>query len=346
MNWALLHKYLLGECTPIEKKKVEDWLKEDKSNQHLFDSLSKVWSVEPADNFDVNAKEAWKEFRKKIKTETSVESSSIIDNLQELSDRREKYSRPLALSIAAGVAMITFISVYLFMSGTFTIDQTDVRADQVQEVTTKPGQRTSFQLADGSKVSLNSDSNIRISPEFGDSLRKVYLEGEAYFEVASNPDIPFEVHSGHSYTQVLGTKFGVKAYPDDQNIQVVVEEGEVMLGTANKDSEKEKKLTENTLGILDSDGTSQVFHIGKTTKYLAWKNGRLMFDSTPFREVIPRLERWYNIKITADSSLSSQKVTATFKDEPMVEVLNILAISLDARLGQENRKINFKSKQQ
>lgn len=348
MNWVLLHKYLSDECSPEEKERLEKWRKADRDNEKFFESIQEIWRVEPRDNINIEAKEAWKYFNRKLNdNEQSVYRSQknipALNTIQSNSYKQKGFSRSLLVSAAAAVVGVALIFIYLFLPTSFTGTEKGEET-QVREVSTGLAQRTSFRLADGSRVFLNADSRVKIAPQFGDSLRSVYLEGEAYFDVESNPQTPFVVRTKGSYTKVLGTKFGVKAYPEDRETQVVVEEGEVMLGASEELAEGAQKLTGNTLGLVASDGKTKVTALGATTKYLAWKDGRLIFDSTPFEKVIPQLERWYNIKIEAEDAIISQKVTASFDDEPMLEVLNVLAASLDAHLTRDSTKISFNSK--
>lgn len=349
MNWTLLHKYLADECIPEEKIKVEHWISSDKRNQEFYDSLVKIWNVEPDDNFKVDAKRAWNSFREKLPEEVGEKSRENIRSLNKIPSgvpqRRKGYGRPVAFSIAAAAIAVAAVLIYIFLPHLFLMNgQTAPKESQVQEISTAMGQRTSFRMADGSHVHLNADSRIKIPPAFGDSVRQIQLEGEAYFNVTHNAEVPFIVHSGRSSTKVLGTKFGVKAYPNEGKVQVVVEEGKVELSSSDKATEADKRqLTKKQVGLLGSDGKISMETIESVASYLAWKEGRLVFESTPFKEAAPQLERWYNIEIKADQSLSSQQVTASFDDEPMLEVLNILALSLDADFQREGRKIIFNS---
>lgn len=352
MNWTLLHKYLSGECSPTEKEKVEDWISSDKRNREFYDSLVKIWSVEPNDNIKVDAKIAWESFKEKLADEEEKEQRSQqiitdINNIRSESLQRKGYGRPIAVSIAAAAVAVTAVLFYIFVPDTDLFNDQQAaqeKSQQVQEISTALGQRTSFRLSDGTHVYLNADSRVKVLPAFGDSVRSIQLEGEAYFDVAHNGNIPFLVHSGGSYTKVLGTKFGVKAYPQDEGVQVVVEEGKVALGSSGELASEDVRLTKNQVGLWDADGKISMKNIEGIANYLAWKDGRLVFDSTSFEKVVPQLERWYNIEIEADPSLTSQQVTASFDDEPMLEVLNILALSLDARFQRDGRKISFNSK--
>lgn len=347
MNWTILHKYLSEECTQAEKEKVEHWIRSDQRNREFYDSLEKIWSVEPDHNIKVDAKDAWESFNEKISEGERGEYGSqkaltSLHSMQSETRRRKGYSRPVAVSIAAAIIFLVGVLLYLFLPNSRTTDQELAKKEsQIQEISTELGQRTSFRLADGTHVYLNADSRVQIPSTFGDSIRSVQLQGEAYFDVARDPSVPFVVYSGHSSTRVLGTRFGVKAYPQDERVQVVVEEGKVAVNSSDKPAAEELYLNANQVGLLDSDGESQITMVKGVSAYLAWKDGRMVFESTPFKKVIPQLERWYNIKVVVDSSLYSQQVTASFSDEPMLEVLNILALSLDAEFQRDGRNISF-----
>ena len=324
------------------------WLDASSDNRAYFDTLLKVWSVKPDDNIEVDGQAAWDTVSEKLTEGDKRRNPSLRFNgnysmrqPKVKSQRRSRFwpVRAVAAAIVV-VAMALYFGLIDFGPGG---QQQAGKKQEFHEVTTEPGQRTSFYLADGTQVCLNADSQIQILPSFGDSIRSLRLKGEAYFDVAANPEMPFLVYTEGSYTRVLGTKFGVRAYPGDQNIRVAVAEGEVTLGISEENSIGGLHLTRNKIGILDSDKKIKVKEAEDITSYLAWKDGRLVFRSTPFDEVVSRLERWYNIDITADASLSAQKITATFKEEPMLEVLNVLALSLDAKFKKTGRKIIFSS---
>ncbi|SHF84590.1 FecR family protein [Fodinibius roseus] len=349
MNWTILHKYLSDECTQAEKEKVEHWIRSDQRNQAFYDSLEKIWSIEPDHNIKVDAKDAWNSFREKISEEkegegeyASQKTLTGFQSIQSGKPGRKGYRRPVAVSIAAAMILLAGVLMYFFLPNFGATDQELAqKKSQIQEISTELGQRTSFRLADGTQVYLNADSRVQIPSTFGDSIRSVQLQGEAYFDVARDPSVPFVVYSGHSSTRVLGTRFGVKAYPQDERVQVVVEEGKVALSSSGRSAAEDLHLTANQVGLLGSDGEPQVTRVKGVSAYFAWKDGRMVFESTPFEKVIPQLERWYNVKIVTDTALYSRQVTASFSDEPMLEVINILALSLNAEFQRDGRNISF-----
>jgi ferric-dicitrate binding protein FerR (iron transport regulator) len=245
---------------------------------------------------------------------------------------------------AAALILLAFLS-YVFVPQ-FNSGSSELAGNQAEMeiITTRRGQRTTLRLGDGTRVHLNAASMIKIPADFGDSTRDVYLKGEAYFEVTHNPQKPFLVHTPTAYTKVLGTKFGVKAYPEDTRVQVVVKEGRVALDLSATPDTTHNKIIKNHMGVLSPKGSLKISEVKELSSYLGWKDGRLVFKSTPFREMVPKLERWYDINIAVvDSSLNSRQMTASFKDEPVSEVLKIIALSLDAGYDRKGQEVTFHS---
>ena len=346
MNWTLLHKYLSGECNPEEMQKVEDWLQADEGNLRFFDSLQKIWNVDPDEEIAVDAQSAWSAFQQKISpAEEAAEKKALLYKAGRLRKKQSprktyKYTAAIALS-AAAVILLAMLFSWRFAPDTGESLQPRFT---MQEIVTGKGQRTTFLLSDGTRVQLNADSKIEIPKTFRDSSRKVYLQGEAYFEVSHDPQRPFWVYAGEAHTKVLGTKFGVRAYPEEEQIHVVVAEGKVALG-AGKDSigQSAKEVGRNQIGVFTRQGQTRVSDADDIRQHLGWKDGQLIFEDTPFGQVRPRLERWFDIVCTiADTSLDHRRITAAFDGEPMTEVLNVVALSMDMSYEREGRTVIFR----
>lgn len=337
MNWHLIRKYLSGDCNSVEKQQVESWMQSDEENRDFVKSLEKIWAVDPKDEIVVDAKAAWNTFKHKLTEDNPNRDQKRIRTTY--SKRKNGWVKVAAMATAAAI-LIGFL-VYIYIPQLNFGDKMASQKPQMERITTRKGQRTVLRLSDGTQVHLNAASTIKIPTDFGDSTRDVYLEGEAFFEVTHNPQKPFLVHTANAYTRVLGTKFDVKAYPGDDPVRVVVKEGRVALGSSSNPDTTHNKITRNHMGTLSRKGKMQISAV-RIGKYVGWKDGRLTFESTPLKEMIPQLERWYDINIeVADSSLYSQRMTASFKDEPMSEVFKIIALSLNASFESEGHTITF-----
>ena len=154
-------------------------------------------------------------------------------------------------------------------------------------------------------------------------MRRVYLEGEAYFEVTGNKNQPFIVVTDQLNVEVTGTAFNVSAYPEDVFIDVVLEEGGVGLYTAESTMETATILTPGYIGSLDRRNNSITTEKVNTSIYTSWLEGKLTFRNMPFDNILKKLERHYNIKmINNNQRLGSEIFNASFdKDETIENVL-------------------------
>jgi ferric-dicitrate binding protein FerR (iron transport regulator) len=189
------------------------------------------------------------------------------------------------------------------------------------------GSRISFNLPDGTKGMLNSGSKLSYSVPFSNN-RNVILQGEGWFEVSRDESHPFEISTGNSTVEVLGTSFNLSAYPAENYVEVVLQQGKVEF----QNNEDGKKAT-----LLPSERL--IFHDGKISKsvtdpakYNAWTEGRLVFRGDTMAEVARRIERWYNVKVElTDSEIEKFSFRATFEDDKLEDVLRFLSMTSPIR---------------
>jgi len=204
--------------------------------------------------------------------------------------------------------------------------------EPLREIATRRGQRATLRLPDGTRVDLGVASAIRYAPAYGGRERDVYLDGEAYFEVAPDPQKPFTVYAANAVTRDRGTKFGVRAYPGASQVDVVVVEGAVelsgrVLGTAD-------------LGRLDRRGRLRIEHGADTAAWLGWRRDRLVFSNTRLREALPQLNRWYDADLElGDSALGDYPLTASLHGEPLDKVLDLISAALNVRVARRGTTI-------
>ncbi|MEZ2336887.1 FecR family protein [Mucilaginibacter sp. RCC_168] len=184
------------------------------------------------------------------------------------------------------------------------------------------GQKIQMQLTDGTVVWINSGSKLKFPEKFTGTKRELYLQGEAYFDVAHDASRPFIIHTGKVATQVLGTAFNIKAYGSNE-FDVTVARGKVSVG-----------LIDQQLGILTAEQGLSYNSISKLSKRypvtlakLRWMYGDLIFDNMKMADAAETLERWYDIKITlTDPQIRSRRFSASFlKHEHIGQVLNVLS---------------------
>ena len=190
-------------------------------------------------------------------------------------------------------------------------------------LSTQKGERTSVVLPDGSKVWLNADSRLFYPSDYGEKSRNIEIEGEAYFEVAKNKELPFRVTSGDIVTEALGTKFIVSAYPDRLEIKSSLVEGSVRISSGNV----QKVLTAGQQLVYHKKQSQLRLRAFDVNSELAWKNNQLTFRLMPFCDVISVLEKWYDVEIEFDPDhFKSETLTVRFKEyETLETILQVLA---------------------
>lgn len=182
------------------------------------------------------------------------------------------------------------------------------------------GKTFGITLSDGSKVTLNAGSELKYPVQFiaNEKNRTVFLNGEAYFEVAKNQEHPFIVNTHDMDVEVLGTQFNVTSYTDDDKTYTVLVEGKV--AAHNKLSGEESKILEPNQRVF-FEGNQLALETVNVEKYVAWVNGQLIFVDDPYTVIKNKLERKYNIIINNSyAALHEVSVTATFTNETIDDV--------------------------
>jgi transmembrane sensor len=195
-----------------------------------------------------------------------------------------------------------------------------------RDISTRAGQRATFELPDGTRVTLAPASVLRMPVRMARDSREVFLTGEAYFEVTHDEERPFFVHAGGTVTRVLGTEFAVRAYAHAGSVEVVVRSGRVSLREAVEAAEA-VVLTPGQLGTF-ADGRTVVRAGVDVAEYLAWTEGRMVLDDVTVAEALERLRRWYAVEISADRALLDRRMTAVFRNQSIESVLEALTLSL------------------
>lgn len=203
----------------------------------------------------------------------------------------------------------------------------DNRTGGFNQIIVPYGKRSSVVLSDGTKVWINSGSKLVYAPIFEGDDREVFLEGEAYFDVATNPNKPFFVRTDEFRIKVLGTKFNVKAYDDDNVYSTVLVEGSISMKINGGFFSREVLLAPNEISTLIKD--SDKFQIGKVENagvYKSWVHGYLEFEKDSLNDVLKRISRYYNIEIEVKTKDKTKIVSGKLdlKAEPE-RILNGLA---------------------
>jgi ferric-dicitrate binding protein FerR (iron transport regulator) len=181
------------------------------------------------------------------------------------------------------------------------------------------GKQFDIVLSDGTKVYLNSGSSIKYPINFiKGQQRQVFLSGEAFFEVAHDPEHAFIVNAQDLDIQVYGTKFNVSNYPEDRDTEVVLVEGSVALRESNlaNGDKAEVYLKPGYMGIYNRSDNNISEEEVNTAIYTSWMNGNLVFRNISFENIIQKLERHYNVAIINNNKkLATETFNATIETE-------------------------------
>jgi ferric-dicitrate binding protein FerR (iron transport regulator) len=223
----------------------------------------------------------------------------------------------IVLGKAAAIFIFPLIAAVLY----FYFNQNT--SSELLTLTTQKGEQTSVILPDGSKVWLNVDSKLSYPVDFGVNSRNIELEGEAYFEVEKNNELPFEVASAKIVTRALGTSFIVSAYPENSTIK-----SSLIKGSVEVIFDKKNELLKPGLQLVYNKNEPEVKIKTFDENYeLAWKNKELVFRLTPFEDVITELNKWFDVSIDYDpAEFKSETLTVQFeKYESLETILRVIA---------------------
>lgn len=203
-------------------------------------------------------------------------------------------------------------------------------------LTTPRGGEYQLVLPDGSKVWLNASSSLKFPTRFDGSSRTVFLNGEAYFEVARNEKMPFHVKLNDGMdVEVLGTHFNIMGYDDESEIKTTLAEGRVKV---SKESVT-VFLTPAKQAVLNKSEKSLVVNNADVSKELAWKNGMIEFNGEDLHYIMRQLSRWYDVDIYFERQIPKGRYEGAIRREaPLSKVLEILKLA-GVEFKMENRKI-------
>jgi ferric-dicitrate binding protein FerR (iron transport regulator) len=206
------------------------------------------------------------------------------------------------------------------------------------------GERRKLILSDSTIVWLNADSKLSYPEHFGNHSRDITLSGEAYFEVKHDASRPFTVHTRNIDIRVLGTVFDVKAYPHDQKVETSLIRGLVRVTIhSGKKSGQQVILHPNQKFVLpnspEADRRQANFAIEpqkmvketpglQLAKETGWRNNSLSFENEQFSELVPRLERWFDIKVVVQKpEINNLRFTGTLDNASLETVMQALMLS-------------------
>ena len=205
------------------------------------------------------------------------------------------------------------------------------------------GGEYSLTLADGTRVWMNADSKLKYPISFVEDRRVVYLEGEAYFEVAKNASKPFIVSTLSGDITVLGTHFNVKSYSDESAIYTTLVEGSVSFkGSAGKETILSPG---EQLAFYPAKGVQELKQVN-VNNYVGWKNNLFQFEELSLEDIMKTLARWYDVTVSYENEELKQLVFSGNLDKynNIESFLKLFEVGAKIEFKVDNRHIHIKSK--
>ncbi len=315
--YEIIAKKLSSISTPEEEAILQEWREASPDNEAAYAKTVQVWQDAPrslrlSGNKQFNAAAAW----------------SKVDQVLQQPATPAKTVRMSVVKLAAAAVLLISLSV-----GAWWIASRP--SLKVQELAANDGKIHSLELADKSVITLRPGAKIKYSEG---AERVVTLEGEAFFEVATDPHRPFLVKTpNQSVVEVLGTSFTVKTA--DAHTTVIVSTGKVKLGMENDTSSV--ILTSGQKGTWGDGQLSAVNN--DNPNFMAWKTGILQFNDQSLVEILPQLADFYGKVIRIEdgyqATAAQQKATISFQDQSCDEVLHELQLLLGFNYKQEGDTI-------
>lgn len=310
----LFERFLQDQCTPAEVEELFSIINKGPVSDELDPFLDDVWAkLETYPSLEgVHSRRLFQ----KIKAKTA-----------ERRPVRKRHKWLVPLRVAAAIALIAAVAGILSIR--------EEAPEKIHFITkaTEPGQRASYLLPDGSRVTLNTGSSITFPGRFNEGVRSVKLAGEAFFEVTRDTEHPFIIQSSGIKTSVLGTSFNIRAY-QGQNIEVTVATGKVQVESLFKSASGDDQvvvLTPNKQAVYDPAHNSLTQSSVDINKFMAWNAKELILQNTSLVDAIFMLEKRFDQKIILKNREMGDCIIrkARYEKESLETILKGLQLLID-----------------
>ena len=323
----LVTRYLSGEMSPEERSRFLEEVRQNKEKQEALDELQKMWDlvgkVPSGEEYDLEHE--WAVMREQLpgfipETGPDETAGKPVRSLV-------YYTFRIAAVLVLGL-LLAFAWIYVTR---FAGMERVMAGNELVEVI----------LDDGTDVLVNRHSRLRYSRRFDQTERKVYLSGEAWFDVTRDTTRPFIIDAGEALVEVLGTSFNVNAYKQNSSVEISVESGLVAL-SAKRDPHNQIVIKTGSGGVYHKSQKELKLIPSFEPNTISWKTRELFFDGTPLKEVIDLVNSVYGVNIVImNRELASCPITVTFRDQSIEAILNVLESTLDLQVTRKGDEIRL-----
>ena len=375
-TWNLIAKKLTGEASPEELLELEALLRDNPELHYPMQTMTDIWKSSSPEG----QRKAERAFDRHLDRMEKLNVDFIPGNRgrdKEVNEAEEneptlarigsekvanpgkddypeiiRKSRRKTFLLVAAFCLLVIAGIFFMRSDSRLLlaSNTPRTPDSRNEVYTRNGSRTNLVLPDGTLVWLNAGSRITYDKNYGATNREVSLTGEAFFDVARNPEKPFVIHAARVDIRVLGTRFNVKSYPSDKTTETTLIHGSIEVSIKDRPTEKIILKPNEKLVVANDDSTlhrnypnhpdvavnESLVSIRKPTYEAntgdiietSWVDNKLIFQDEEFRDLASQMERWYGMAFHFTSPKQEEwRFTGNFRKETIQQALDALKLT-------------------
>ncbi|SPY25355.1 fec operon regulator FecR [Odoribacter splanchnicus] len=373
----IIVKDILGSASGEERRLLDEWRNQSEEHQRLYEKLVSGSFLEKAvsDNNKALRRREWKRLEARIVRRRGRSVRLIRFRVVAAvcilalgigavglwsNSRQDRGGSPLAGSIRVGspkaIVELAGGQQFLFNKDTTlrleaqgiqlvsSRDTLDIiqpviageRGEEYNVVRIPHGGEYITRLPDGSVVHLNTGSELKVPVYFGTESREVWLRGEGFFEVVHRENLIFTVHTDKADISVLGTEFDVRAYTDEKEVVTTLVQGAVGVSSGRTYD----RLKPGEQARIAGKGDVRVAEVD-IYPFIAWKNGRMVFENERLEKIMAELQRWYDFELFyADPDVKEMHFTIDIlKYEEISKVLNLMERMNKVKFTQKGRTV-------
>lgn len=323
---SLIIAELDGEISFQNKERLYNWMAKSEKNTRYYTEIKDLWEASLANTSEMaQTSREWKRFKNRIAGHP---------------DKIEK-----RLNIVTWIRVAAILVIGLLIANLIKPDFKP--AVPVYMTSIAPvGSVSQTILPDGTMIYLNAGSEIKYDVNTKNRQREVFIDGEAWFDVERNEKKPFIVHTPYYDVKVLGTKFNVKTYQDEETVVTTLEEGSIQV-LSTEQFKLQQDIVLKPGEQLSYNKTNRELYIENvdTRLFTSWKDNKLIFLNMSFGDLIKLLERKFGVDIeVSDKTILDEHYTGTIKNETILEILNIIQHTHPIKYEINGQKIIIQKK--
>jgi ferric-dicitrate binding protein FerR (iron transport regulator) len=338
IDWDLILSYLDGDYSENEEKLVLEWAAESKKNKDELELLKMIWASSSLELPRPNVEKALQNIKERINSLLLAEETKNpkIINFKNIIGK----GRLPGFLVSSRLLKIAAV-VVIFIAGAVYISNM-LSNKKLKEITVGNKLIKEIMLPDGTKVTLDAGSILKYREELGNNDCEVFLNGEGYFEVTPDKGRQFIVHTNLALITVLGTKFNVRAWEQNNKELVAVVDGKVRFGSENtNNSSSGVIIRKGQMSSLENGLVSSPIDVN-VDKQLSWMHREMKFQSTSLGEVLGQLGRWYDLEfILPDDSYKAKIITIYIEKKPLEDILEVISLIMRFKYEKNANSVKF-----